>query len=75
MSGDNSTSLSADRVPPREDVVLDLKTCAAYAGISFATLKREIAHARGPKLTRPSPHRVGVRLSHALAWLAKKTED
>ena len=52
-----------------DDRVISLKECAQNAGVSLATLRREIAQGRGPRLTRLSPGRVGVRISHHRDWL------
>jgi hypothetical protein len=43
---------------------MPLAECAARENISFATLKREIKAGRGPKVTKLSPRRLGIRFDH-----------
>ncbi len=52
-----------------EDRVLMLSEFAIMAGISLVTLRRLIARGEGPAVTKLSTRRLGVRLSHARAWL------
>jgi hypothetical protein len=56
------------------DPVLDLRTWSTLAGFSYSTGKGEIAAGRGPKITRQSRGRVGVRLSHHYEWINGKVE-
>jgi predicted DNA-binding transcriptional regulator AlpA len=56
-------------LPFNEDRVLTLSEFAINAGISLVTLRRLIARGEGPAVTKLSPRRLGVRVSHARAWL------
>jgi predicted DNA-binding transcriptional regulator AlpA len=49
--------------------VRSLKERAAEAGFSYWTLHRQIKNGTGPKLTRLSPRRLGIRGDHWLQWL------
>ncbi|MCS6780739.1 MAG: helix-turn-helix domain-containing protein [Geminicoccaceae bacterium] len=55
--------------------VIDLATAARMVGISHVTLRREIAAGRGPKIVRPSPRRVGVRVADLRAWLEARSSS
>jgi predicted DNA-binding transcriptional regulator AlpA len=48
--------------------VIALPDVAKTLGISFATLKREIARGAGPKTIRLSTRRVGVRVGDLRVW-------
>ena len=56
-------------LPFNEDRVLMLSEFAIMAGISLVTLRRLIARGEGPAVTKLSTRRLGVRVSHARAWL------
>jgi predicted DNA-binding transcriptional regulator AlpA len=58
---------------PPEDRVLTLAEFASIAGISLVTLRRLIARGDGPAVTKLSIRRLGVRVSHAMAWLDSRT--
>ena len=60
---------------PEPDRVVSLKETAEICDLSVATLRRVIAAGRGPKLTRLSARRVGVRQSHRETWLAAQSAD
>lgn len=51
------------------DPVRSLPEFAALAGISLRTLRRLIDAGDGPVITRLSPRRLGIRVSHGDAWL------
>jgi predicted DNA-binding transcriptional regulator AlpA len=51
------------------DPVHSLKEFAALAGISVSTLRRLIDAGDGPVVTKLSPRRLGIRVSHGDAWL------
>ncbi len=55
-----------------EDRVLDFPTVAELLAVSLATLKRRIAAGHGPKVTRLSERRLGIRASHLREWLNKQ---
>jgi predicted DNA-binding transcriptional regulator AlpA len=48
--------------------VIALRDVAETLGISFATLKREIASGTGPKIIRLSTRRVGIRVCDLRVW-------
>jgi hypothetical protein len=54
---------------PIPDYVRSLADTAEIANISLATLRRLIALEKGPRVTRLSARRVGVRDSDREAWL------
>ena len=67
----SSKTIPSALIPqPEPDRVVSLKETAAICDLSVATLRRVIAAGRGPKLTRLSARRVGVRQSHRETWLA-----
>jgi hypothetical protein len=49
--------------------VFTLREWYESANLSKQTAKRLIASGAGPKLTRLSPRRIGVRQDHARQWL------
>jgi predicted DNA-binding transcriptional regulator AlpA len=51
------------------DPVRSLREFAALASISVSTLRRLINTGDGPPVTRLSPRRIGIRISHGDAWL------
>jgi predicted DNA-binding transcriptional regulator AlpA len=57
---------------PSDCTVLRLAAVAKTAGISLATLRREIERGRGPKVIRISCRRIGVRLSDLRQWLEER---
>ena len=69
VNGDLIASLFA---PAR---VLDLQTWAAISGISHMTARRLIASGNGPRVTRLSPRRIGIRLSDHINWLTNQQEE
>ena len=64
----NGPAESPGRGPDR---VRSLPETASILGISLATLRRMIAAERGPKVTRLSVRRVGVRDSDRDAFLSR----
>ncbi|MFG1341856.1 helix-turn-helix transcriptional regulator [Xanthobacter autotrophicus] len=54
--------------------VLSLQQVADLAGISLATLRRQITAGTGPKMLRMSARRVGVRVGDYKRWLEERTE-
>jgi predicted DNA-binding transcriptional regulator AlpA len=54
--------------------VLSLRETASILGISCASLRRLIARGDGPRVTKLSVRRRGVRLQHALEWLDERVE-
>jgi predicted DNA-binding transcriptional regulator AlpA len=58
-------------VPP-DCTVLPLAAVAQAANISLSTLRREIDRGRGPKVTRISCRRIGVRVSDLRQWLDER---
>jgi predicted DNA-binding transcriptional regulator AlpA len=59
-------------IPP-DCTVLPLAAIAQAANISISTLRREIERGGGPKVTRISCRRIGVRLSDLRQWLEERT--
>jgi predicted DNA-binding transcriptional regulator AlpA len=57
---------------PSDCTVLRLAAVAKTAGISLATLRREIERGPGPKVIRISCRRIGVRLSDLRQWLEER---
>jgi predicted DNA-binding transcriptional regulator AlpA len=49
--------------------VRSLRETAAMAGVSLATLRRRIADGTGPRVTRVSERRVGIRDRDREVWL------
>jgi hypothetical protein len=55
---------------PADDLVVDpLAVVAEECRMSIATLRREIARGRGPKITHLSERRQGVQRRHRREWL------
>jgi predicted DNA-binding transcriptional regulator AlpA len=54
------------RGPPR---VLSIPEAAAAAGVSVCTLRRRILDGSGPRITRMSVRRIGIRENHLNEWL------
>ncbi len=52
-----------------DDRVIDLQTAAEVCGLSLATFRRRIDEGHGPRLTRTSARRIGVRAHHLREWL------
>jgi predicted DNA-binding transcriptional regulator AlpA len=52
-----------------DDRIITLRDVASISGVSLATLRREVDAGRGPRITRISERRVGVRASHLREWL------
>jgi predicted DNA-binding transcriptional regulator AlpA len=59
-------------VPP-DCAVLPLAAVAKAANISLSTLRREIERGTGPKVTRLSCRRLGVRLVDLRQWLEERS--
>jgi predicted DNA-binding transcriptional regulator AlpA len=70
----NAVTTPPSPVPGGVDRVLSLPETAQLAGIGFSTLKYLIATNRGPRITRPSPGRVGCRVSHFIEWLNERQD-
>ncbi len=51
------------------DRVLTIAQAAVIAGVSVATLRREIKAGRGPRVTWLSMRRCGIRVRHLREWL------
>jgi predicted DNA-binding transcriptional regulator AlpA len=64
--------MSIEHAPRR---VRSLRETAELAGISLATLRRQIAEGTGPTVTRLSARRVGVRDDHRQEWLDRCAES
>ena len=62
-------------LPFDQDRVLTLSEFADIAGISLVTLRRLIRRGDGPAVTKLSIRRLGVRISHAMAWLDSRTSS
>jgi predicted DNA-binding transcriptional regulator AlpA len=60
---------------PQEDRVLTLAQFASIAGISLVTVRRLIARGEGPAVTKLSTRRLGIRMSHAVAWFDSRTSS
>jgi predicted DNA-binding transcriptional regulator AlpA len=56
------------------DRILPLPLMAELASISIATLRRLIDSKQGPRLTRLSARRIGIRVSHAREWLEARAQ-
>lgn len=52
-----------------DERVISLKDAARIAGLSTPTLRRAIKRGKGPRVVRPSPRRIGVRIGDLRAWL------
>jgi predicted DNA-binding transcriptional regulator AlpA len=57
-----------------DERVIDLRTVAELCDLSLATLRRRIEAGQGPRVTRVSERRVGVRVAHLKAWLDQREE-
>jgi predicted DNA-binding transcriptional regulator AlpA len=70
---DSSTGLSREErsggVLPQFDYVRTIKQTAEILGIGEPSLRVMIREGRGPKVTRLSARRIGIRDSHRQAWL------
>jgi len=55
--------------PLADDRILDLRTAADISDLSLATLRRRLADGTGPRVTRVSVRRLGIRLRHLREWL------
>ena len=65
---------SIENVRSDVDRVVNVRTWAGLANVSYSTAKWLLAHEQGPKVTRLSPHRMGIRLSHHHEWLEARTD-
>jgi len=63
--GNNQTTV----LPLNEDLVLGLPQAASNADLSLATLRRLIARGEGPRVTKLSTRRLGIRVRHLREWL------
>jgi hypothetical protein len=64
-----SEQMSLHPIGMADDQVLTLSEFARIARISVVTLRRRIAAADGPIVTRLSERRIGIRVRHGRAWL------
>jgi hypothetical protein len=55
--------------------VRSLKETAELCGISLTTLRRRITVGKGPKVTKLSARRIGVRDDHREIWLDSLAQD
>jgi predicted DNA-binding transcriptional regulator AlpA len=55
-----------------ENRILSLPSVAQLASLSLSTLRREIQRGTGPKITRISRRRVGVRRADVRLWLIER---
>lgn len=58
---------------PPDCTILPLSAVAEAASVSLSTLRREIGRGNGPKITRISCRRLGVRLTDLRQWLADRS--
>jgi hypothetical protein len=63
------TSIAKISAPTGADRVIGVRVWASLANVSYSTAKWLLAHGKGPKVTRLSPHRIDIRLSHHHEWL------
>jgi hypothetical protein len=73
MSKIAKVSASLENVRSDVDRVVSVRTWAGLANVSYSTAKWLLAHEQGPKVTRLSPHRMGIRLSHYHEWLEARS--
>jgi predicted DNA-binding transcriptional regulator AlpA len=57
---------------PPDCTIVPLPTVAKAASISLSTLRREIERGTGPKITKLSCRRLGIRLSDLRQWLEER---
>lgn len=57
------------------DRIRSLRDTATILGVSLDTLRRMIGAGKGPRVTRLSARRIGIRDSHREAWLAAQSID
>ena len=57
-----------------DDRVMRLSEFSEVAGVSVATLRRQIKAGRGPPVTWVSSRRCGIRVRHGREWLDALTE-
>jgi predicted DNA-binding transcriptional regulator AlpA len=57
------------------DRVRSLRDTAAIVGVSLDTLRRLVSCGKGPRITRLSARRIGIRDSHRENWLAAQAAD
>jgi predicted DNA-binding transcriptional regulator AlpA len=58
---------------PPDCTILPLSAVAEAASVSLSTLRREIGRGSGPKVTRISCRRLGVRLTDLRQWLEERS--
>jgi predicted DNA-binding transcriptional regulator AlpA len=58
---------------PPDCTILPLSAVAEAASVSLSTLRREIGRGSGPKVTRISSRRLGVRLTDLRQWLEERS--
>lgn len=56
------------------DRIVSFDVWCQLAGISLSTGKRLVSAGNGPRLTRTSERRKGVRISDHMRWLDERTE-
>jgi hypothetical protein len=56
------------------EVVLSIRAWAAVSSLGYSTAKKILAAGEGPRVTRLSAGRIGVRMSEHQRWLAERTE-
>jgi predicted DNA-binding transcriptional regulator AlpA len=56
------------------EIVLSVRSWAALVGIGHSTAKKLLASGQGPKVTRLTEKRIGIRMSAHAAWLSARTE-
>lgn len=61
-------------LPVKPDAVLTVPQWAGLVGIGYSTAKDLIHKGKGPKVTRLSAKRVGVRVSHHHEWLNSRRD-
>jgi predicted DNA-binding transcriptional regulator AlpA len=66
--------LSLESSGAQFDYVRTVKETAAILGIGEPSLRKMIHDGRGPRVTRLSQRRIGIRDSHRDAWLASRQE-
>lgn len=55
------------------DTVVSIRAWAAMCGVSYVTARRTIAAGEGPRVTKLSARRLGIRLRHHREWLDSRS--
>ncbi|HFA60011.1 MAG TPA: DNA-binding protein [Rhodospirillales bacterium] len=55
--------------------VLTLDEVARITGVATVTIRRAIKAGRGPRVVRPSPRRLGVRVCDLVEWLERRASN